>query len=71
MDYAKQCALIGEAPFVEAGAIGHINAESDLGAWPPVFVFLTQLLATRDPAILHNECRSTDAGNPQRPASLL
>ena len=56
VDYAKQCAVDWGSAFVEAGAIGHINAESDLGAWPAGFVFLTQLLATRDPAILHNEC---------------
>ncbi|MBS0161794.1 MAG: alpha/beta hydrolase [Nitrospira sp.] len=46
VDYAKQCAVDWGSAFVEAGAIGHINAESDLGAWPAGFVFLTQLLAT-------------------------
>lgn len=44
--YAKQCAADWGSAFVEAGAIGHINAESDLGEWPAGLALLEQLLAS-------------------------
>lgn len=44
--YAKQCAANWGSAFAEAGAIGHINAESDLGEWPAGFAWLEQLLAS-------------------------
>ena len=66
VDYAKQCAVDWGSAFVEAGAIGHINAESDLGAWPVLFSSHS-CWRPRDPAILQmNAARSTDAGNPQK-----
>jgi predicted alpha/beta hydrolase family esterase len=46
VDYAKRCAADWGSAFVEAGAIGHINAESDLGEWPAGLVLLEQLLAS-------------------------
>ncbi len=44
--YARRCAADWGSAFVEAGAIGHINAESDLGEWPAGFALLEQLLAS-------------------------
>jgi predicted alpha/beta hydrolase family esterase len=44
--YARRCAADWGSAFVEAGAIGHINAESDLGKWPAGFALLEQLLAS-------------------------
>lgn len=46
LDYAKRCAAAWGSDFAEAGAIGHINAESGLGAWPAGLVLLERLLAS-------------------------
>ena len=46
VDYAKQCATSWGSAFAEAGAIGHINAESEIGAWPAGLVLLERLLAS-------------------------
>ena len=46
VDYAKRCAVAWGSGFAEAGAIGHINAESELGEWPDGVVLLEQLLAS-------------------------
>lgn len=42
---AQQMALDWGAGFVDYGACGHINADSDLGAWPRGHALLEQLLA--------------------------
>ncbi len=44
VDYAKRCAAHWGSAFVEAGAIGHINAESGLGEWPAGRALLDRLL---------------------------
>ncbi len=44
--YARRCAADWGSAFVEIGAVGHINAESDLGDWPAGFALLEQLLAS-------------------------
>lgn len=46
VDYAKRCAADWGSDVVEAGAIGHINAESELGEWPDGLVLLERLLAS-------------------------
>ncbi|MBX3341947.1 MAG: alpha/beta hydrolase [Nitrospira sp.] len=46
VDYAKRCAAVWGSTFAEAGAIGHINAESELGEWPAGLVLLERLLAS-------------------------
>ncbi len=44
--YARRCAAHWGSAFVEAGPVGHINAESDLGDWLAGFALLEQLLAS-------------------------
>lgn len=46
VDYAKRCAAEWGSVFAEAGAIGHINAESGLGEWPDGLILLERLLAS-------------------------
>ncbi|ODT46267.1 MAG: hypothetical protein ABS70_01145 [Nitrospira sp. SCN 59-13] len=46
VDYAQRCAIAWGSAFAEAGAIGHINAESELGEWPAGLVLLERLLAS-------------------------
>ena len=46
VDYAKRCAAVWGSTFAEAGASGHINAESELGEWPAGLVLLERLLAS-------------------------
>jgi len=46
VDYAKRCAAHWGSAFAEAGAIGHINADSEIGEWPAGFKLLEQLLAS-------------------------
>ncbi|HQY58335.1 MAG: alpha/beta hydrolase [Nitrospira sp.] len=42
--YARRCAADWGSDFVEAGTIGHINADSGLGDWPAGLVLLERLL---------------------------
>ncbi|MCS6287934.1 MAG: alpha/beta hydrolase [Nitrospira sp.] len=42
--YAKRCAENWGSTFVAVGAVGHINAESDLGDWPAGLALLDGLL---------------------------
>ena len=44
--YARRCATHWGSAFVEVGAAGHINAESDLGDWPAGLALLERLLAS-------------------------
>lgn len=46
VDYAERCAADWGSAFAEAGATGHINAESELGEWPAGLVLLERLLAS-------------------------
>jgi predicted alpha/beta hydrolase family esterase len=42
--YARRCAADWGSDFVEAGTIGHINADSGLGDWPAGLLLLERLL---------------------------
>ncbi len=46
VEYAKRCATDWGSAFVEVGALGHINAESNLGDWPAGLALLERLLAS-------------------------
>jgi predicted alpha/beta hydrolase family esterase len=42
-DYARRCAKVWGSVLVEAGAQGHLNADSELGDWPQGFRLLQTL----------------------------
>jgi predicted alpha/beta hydrolase family esterase len=42
--HARRCAAAWGSEFVDIGAAGHINAESNLRAWPQGFAFLGRLI---------------------------
>ncbi len=44
VEHAKRCATTWGSAFAEAGAIGHINVESELGEWPAGLALLDRLL---------------------------
>lgn len=43
VEFAQSCAQAWGSHFVDAGARGHINADSGLGDWPEGYVLLRQL----------------------------
>lgn len=45
LEFARRCASAWGSRFVNAGALGHINADSGLGEWPEGFSLLQQLTA--------------------------
>jgi len=42
--FARRCAAAWGSEYVEIGAVGHINAESGVGAWPAGLALLQRLL---------------------------
>ena len=46
--HAQHCAAAWGSACVSIGAAGHINADSQLGAWPEGFSLLTGLIAQAD-----------------------
>ena len=47
VDQAQQFASGWGSTFINIGALGHINADSDLGDWPEAFAELQRLVALR------------------------
>lgn len=45
LDFARSCAAAWGSRFVNAGAVGHINADSGLGAWRDGYELYRQLAA--------------------------
>jgi predicted alpha/beta hydrolase family esterase len=45
LEFAKSCAAAWGSRFINAGALGHINAESGLGEWREGFSLFQQLVA--------------------------
>ena len=45
LEYARGCALAWGCRFVDAGAVGHINADSGLGDWRAGFALYRELAA--------------------------
>jgi predicted alpha/beta hydrolase family esterase len=43
VEFAQSCAQAWGSRFVDAGARGHINADSGLGDWPEGYALLRQL----------------------------
>jgi predicted alpha/beta hydrolase family esterase len=42
-DYARRCAEAWGSEFIQAGAVGHINADSGLGEWPEGLTLLRRV----------------------------
>jgi predicted alpha/beta hydrolase family esterase len=51
-DFSRRCAAAWGSRLVDAGPVGHINADSGLGSWPAGYALYRELIAAGD----HSNC---------------